>query len=70
MRKVSGVKKAALCRFAITNYGTVVYDAKLAQWHDIVESVSDEHIGFEGVKDMTLSKDEARRFIDLENGLK
>jgi hypothetical protein len=61
MRKVPGVKKAAIFRFSVTNYGAVIYDAKVAQWKDIMASVDDEHVGFDGVKDTILSKEEFDR---------
>jgi copper chaperone CopZ len=70
MRRVPGVKKVAVSRILVTNYGAVIYDAKLVQWHNIVESVSDENIAFESVKDIILSEDQARRLIDPENSLK
>jgi hypothetical protein len=70
MRKVPGVKKAAIFRFAVTNYGAVVYDAKTAHWRDIVESVADEHVGFENVKDLPLPKEETRPYSDGEKSSK
>jgi hypothetical protein len=66
MRKVPGVKKAAIFRFSVTNYGSVIYDAKRVRFSDIVDSVADEHVGFDAVKDTVLSKDEALRLIDAE----
>lgn len=63
MKKVAGVKKAAISRFSVTNYGAVIYDADLARWDDIVKSISDEKVGFDGVKDVVITKEEARSLI-------
>ena len=70
MRKVPGVLKAAIFRFSVTNFGAVIYDAKRAQVNDLVQSVADEHVSFESVKDVLLSGEEIKRFIDPVNSSK
>lgn len=64
MRKVPGVKKAAISRFSVTNYGAVIYDANSAHWDDIVKSIADERVGFDGIRDVVVSKEDARSLID------
>ncbi len=70
IKKVSGVKKASVWQFAPTHYGVVIYDAQRAQWNEIVQSVADEKVTFEGVKDLVISQEEARQFLDAEKDLK
>lgn len=70
MRKVPGVKKAAIFRMAVTNFGTVVYDPKAARWQDIVQSIADENVAFQDVKETTLSREDASQFLGSESKAK
>ncbi len=70
MKNVSGVKKASVWQFPPNHYGVVIYDARCAQWNEIVQAVADEKVSFERVKDLVISPEEARYFLDSEKSSK
>ena len=69
IKKLPGVIKASIWPWT-PHYGVIVYDAAQTQWNTIVQSVSDEKVFFQDIKDVVLSPEQLRVFIDAQKTLK
>jgi hypothetical protein len=68
MRNVPGVMKALVWPW-VPHYGVAIYDAEQTNWGAILESTRDETVIFQDVKDLAISPEEFRMFLEGKRSL-